>query len=591
MCTTRCTIWGAALLLLSSSWSPAATIGFVTDNGLVESTFDIFWVERLEQQGRTVTPLPQTFDPASAEAGPAELFIVSNDVASGDFAAGGIVPEVPFTGFQGFAWYGGADMDAGFAGGPPRLFTLNPVDVSAHDNVQLRFSAAARPTGWDEGQDLVTFSLDVDGNNNYETLIADFQPLGGDMNDMIGGTVLTDVFEEIVISIPDNVNTLRLQIDAFSTATGEQFGFDHLRITGNNGAITIATEDFEGGPGQIGFTAQGRGGAGAAFWDVVRTNVEGVSPRVSDPRPMIVYETALFDEIGLGETGNTNNVGTAIEIENAAHPLAASFTGPVTIYNVDQIISELGPEAAGTQVIATNGGVPVIAVLEKGAESLNGSPAPGRRMMIFANDDGDGTAYTNDGLALLDAAVVYGLSGIVGPDGDFDHDGDLDVIDVNSLIGAIVAGMHPAPFDLTGDSRVDTGDLENWVKVRRFTWFGDANLDGEFNSSDFVQVFQAGKFEFDVAAGWQDGDWNGDGRFNSGDFVKAFHDGGFEKGPRAAVASVPEPSSMALLGFALVVALTRSRLLFAGIHEIKHHTHIEGKAQWPDIHSGLLSPR
>ena len=34
-----------------------------------------------------------------------------------------------------------------------------------------------------------------------------------------------------------------------------------------------------------------------------------------------------------------------------------------------------------------------------------------------------------------------------------------------------------------------------------FTYFGDANLDGEFNSSDFVQVFQARPVR-NAAAGW-----------------------------------------------------------------------------------------
>ena len=32
------------------------------------------------------------------------------------------------------------------------------------------------------------------------------------------------------------------------------------------------------------------------------------------------------------------------------------------------------------------------------------------------------------------------------------------------------------------------------------TWFGDADLNGEFNSSDFVQAFQVGKYEM----GWLD---------------------------------------------------------------------------------------
>ena len=56
---------------------------------------------------------------------------------------------------------------------------------------------------------------------------------------------------------------------------------------------------------------------------------------------------------------------------------------------------------------------------------------------------------------------------------------------------------------------------------------GDANLDGVFDSSDLVQMFQAGEYENDVAGDsvWADGDFNGDGEFDSSDLVLAFQAG------------------------------------------------------------------
>ena len=91
------------------------------------------------------------------------------------------------------------------------------------------------------------------------------------------------------------------------------------------------------------------------------------------------------------------------------------------------------------------------------------------------------------------------------------------------------------------------------------TWMGDANLDGEFNSSDLIVVFQGGVYETGAAALWADGDFDGDGVFASGDLVAALQDGGYEAGPRAAVAAVPEPSSCILLALGMLLVLKRRR--------------------------------
>jgi hypothetical protein len=82
---------------------------------------------------------------------------------------------------------------------------------------------------------------------------------------------------------------------------------------------------------------------------------------------------------------------------------------------------------------------------------------------------------------------------------------------------------------------------------------GDADADGLFNSTDLVQVFQAGEFEDGVAGNstWSDGDWTGDKEFTSSDLVAAFQVGGYENAP-AALASVPEPGSGVLFIMALV---------------------------------------
>ncbi len=141
--------------------------------------------------------------------------------------------------------------------------------------------------------------------------------------------------------------------------------------------------------------------------------------------------------------------------------------------------------------------------------------------------------------------------------GDFDRSGVLDLPDVNLLSEEISKGSNNPDFDVTGDGSVNGEDLSVWVKDLRKTWFGDANLDDEFNSGDLVQVFGAGKYETGENATWDEGDWNADLAFNSSDLVAAFGDGGYEQGPPPGANPVPEPSAGLLGLIGLTILLSR----------------------------------
>ena len=137
--------------------------------------------------------------------------------------------------------------------------------------------------------------------------------------------------------------------------------------------------------------------------------------------------------------------------------------------------------------------------------------------------------------------------------GDFNDDGVLNALDIDALTTEVIAGTNDVSYDVNDDQRVDQLDRGVWVSDLKNTYVGDANLDGVFDSTDFVSVFVAGLYETGQAAGWSEGDWDGDQRFDSGDFVAAFVDGGYELGPKGAMA-VPEPSSFwLLLGLAVVL--------------------------------------
>ena len=146
--------------------------------------------------------------------------------------------------------------------------------------------------------------------------------------------------------------------------------------------------------------------------------------------------------------------------------------------------------------------------------------------------------------------------------GDFDMDGELTAADIDLLNGAIRDGGGDAMFDVTGDGAIDDADRKEWVEVLKGTYFGDSNLDGEFNSSDFVFVFSGGEYEDGIEGNstWSTGDWNGDKEFGSADFVLAFQGAGYEQGPRPAAQAVPEPSVLVmLLGFPLLIIGNRRK--------------------------------
>lgn len=146
----------------------------------------------------------------------------------------------------------------------------------------------------------------------------------------------------------------------------------------------------------------------------------------------------------------------------------------------------------------------------------------------------------DDAVGFIDHILVETTLGASIP-GDFSANGMLDLADIDLLTGATASSSTDRRFDLNSDQSVNFADVQYWAITLKGSWIGDANLDGKFDSGDFVDVFQKGKYEAGTSAVWSEGDWNGDGLFTSGDFVVAFQDGGYEGGVRQAVASVPDP--------------------------------------------------
>jgi len=99
--------------------------------------------------------------------------------------------------------------------------------------------------------------------------------------------------------------------------------------------------------------------------------------------------------------------------------------------------------------------------------------------------------------------------------GDFDMDGSVGVPDIDLLCSVIVSGSHDAMFDLTGDGLVDDSDTDEMILNVIGTYYGDANLDGAVDVSDF-NIWNSHKFS--VNPSWGAGNFNCDPVIDASDF-------------------------------------------------------------------------
>ncbi|MEM7317198.1 MAG: hypothetical protein AAF497_29035 [Planctomycetota bacterium] len=141
--------------------------------------------------------------------------------------------------------------------------------------------------------------------------------------------------------------------------------------------------------------------------------------------------------------------------------------------------------------------------------------------------------------------------------------------DLNSMLanGPIHDGIEVTPltesFDLNGDGILDPLDTDRWLAdAAQFNGlegpylYGDANLDGDVDVSDF-NLWNSNKFTPQVR--WDRGDFNGDGQVDVSDF-NAWNQNKFRR-VLPANSLVPEPSCWLLTLFALanLILVVRKR--------------------------------
>jgi hypothetical protein len=125
----------------------------------------------------------------------------------------------------------------------------------------------------------------------------------------------------------------------------------------------------------------------------------------------------------------------------------------------------------------------------------------------------------------------------------------------------------------TGLSSFENVSVSSSDVLVKYTYYGDANLDGQVNSSDYTLI-DAGYLSGGTLTGWQNGDFNYDGVINGSDYTlidNAFNTQGAQflsqiASPTSQVAgtgtssAVPEPATLGLLAFGTAALLGRRRL-------------------------------
>jgi hypothetical protein len=414
---------------------------------------------------------------------------------------------------------------------------------------------------WDRG-----LSFQVDANNtviggDVHTIFTQGIPALGNNPGMIGYWSFDDTDDaDLAVDMSGSGNDALLEQGAFKVDDDRPpvGGAGALLLDGTN---LVNVPDIERPGGELAYS----------FWFKADSGVYGPEFDTADPRVDFIYGNGNGGTVRPHLSANRNGRPIGLYV-NADGDLATPIETSVSAFSSDEwhhvVITwdgEIGSVFVdGVLSVGDESDLFGITAVDIGGELSDGTFAT-QRIVNFPIQDVGFASLTDDGLALFTAAVDW-LLGAASVPGDFNGDGVLDLLDLDDLTSQSASNTHPLAFDLNGDSFVNDGDITIWVKELYKTWIGDADLNGEFNSSDLVTVLAAGTYETGAAAVWSTGDFDGDGLATSSDLVAGLADGGYEQGPLAGVAAVPEPHTLVLTCLAACAVFGWSRRRSAARH-------------------------
>ena len=268
----------------------------------------------------------------------------------------------------------------------------------------------------------------------------------------------------------------------------------------------------------------------------------------------------------LTEFGNANGLGTLIAANGILIEAGKTLVGHGTA------IGDLNSSGA----IIRGASIGVLSVEGNYDQAVSGVLV----VEIGGLDNSDPLNLQFDALHVMGTAALAGTLDVSVVDGFvpstplavFGGDGDsVTVLTADSITGAFdtVGGLDYDNVTETG-RRLWIDQTSNAVSLTAFqaAW-GDTNLDRQINSTDLFAILAAGKYNHPELgpATWSEGDFTGDALVNSSDLFAMLGAAKFNAGPytmstpTAALAAVPEPSSIvfAVIALAGLAAVIRRR--------------------------------
>ena len=307
----------------------------------------------------------------------------------------------------------------------------------------------------------------------------------------------------------------------------DQRGAPFLRLVDGNGdstpRIDIGAIEHQVLPVAIweGDSANGNDGDGVSWTDPNNWTVNGVPDQVPPPNANIAFKTAptvglINHEVLPPINSITFEDGYALSGDlltiNSGEIIVEPAVTATIVSTIDSD-SSAGVNKRGLGTLVITGAVMDDFVVETGTlevtstASINSLTINGGTAIVAGTVNGN---LTNNGGTLVPAAP-----------GDFNLNGQLNGADIDALFARLpgtVPAVH-ARFDLVPDGVIDGLDVERLIHDVMQREFGDADLDGDIDITDFNTL----AIRFDPLGvnqhnGWGQGNFDGDADVDISDF-------------------------------------------------------------------------